>query len=266
MKNVAWYAIFGDTVANFPHLPAKRLKPLAKRESPQPAHVTIARTLGVAIVTGDYPPGATIQGEFELADRFGAARNVIREALRMLAAKGLIESRRRTGTRVRGRADWNLLDPEVLEWMFEGAPPLAFVKSLFELRLIVEPAAAALAAQHRTMRQLSRMGYVLELMTQYGLDSKKGQAADEQFHAILLEATHNELLGSLAVSISSAVRWTTFFKHRSAIDYIDSIPHHQTLFDAIARADTAAARDAATDLILQARADTETALASDHPN
>lgn len=265
MKFVAVGASFRKSVANFPHSPAKGLKTLAKREGRRPAHVTIARTLGVAIVTGEYPPGAVLQGEFELADRFGAARNVIREALRMIAAKGLIESRRKTGTRVRERADWNLLDPEMLGWMFEGAPPLPFVKSLFELRLIVEPAAAALAAEHRTMRQLSQMGYVLELMTRYGLDSEEGQTADEQFHTILLEATQNELLGSLSVSISSAVRWTTLFKHRSGIDYPNSIPQHQRLFEAIARADPPAARAAAIGLIEQARADTEIALAKTAP-
>jgi DNA-binding FadR family transcriptional regulator len=233
---------------------------LAKRERIRPAHVTIARTLGVAIVTGDYAPGETIPGEFDLADRFGVARNVIREALRMLTAKGLIESRRKTGTRVRERTDWNLLDTEMLGWMFEGEPPVSFVKSLFELRLIVEPAAASLAARHRTARQLSRLGQALELMTHHGLESVAGQAADEQFHAVLLEATGNELLGSLSSSISSAVRWTTFFKYRVVADYIDSIPQHQALFDTIARADPAAAHAAATLLIEQARCDTEQAM------
>ncbi|RZL56835.1 MAG: FadR family transcriptional regulator [Sphingomonas sp.] len=233
---------------------------MAKRERVRPAHVTIARTLGVAIVTGDYTPGETIPGEFDLADRFGVARNVIREALRMLTAKGLIESRRKTGTRVRERVDWNLLDTEMLGWMFEGEPPVGFVKSLFELRLIVEPAAAALAATHRTARQLSRLGHALELMTHHGLESVAGQAADEQFHAVLLEATANELLGSLSSSISSAVRWTTFFKYRVVADYIDSIPQHQALFDTIARADPAAAHAAATALIEQARRDTEQAM------
>ncbi len=252
-------------MADITHTPGKGLKRLAKRDGLRPAHVTIARTLGVAIVTGEYLPGATIQGEFDLADRFGVARNVIREALRMLIAKGLIESRRKTGTRVRARADWNLLDAEMLGWMFEGAPPLAFVRDLFELRLIIEPAAAALAAEHRTMRQLSRMGYALELMTRHGLDNSEGQEADEQFHAILLEATHNELLGSLAVSISSAVRWTTFFKHRSSIVYPDPIPQHQDLFEAVARSDSAGARAAATSLIDQARRDTEITLADGNP-
>ena len=233
---------------------------MAKRERNRPAHVTIARTLGVAIVTGDYLPGTTIQGEFDLADRFGVARNVIREALRMLTAKGLIESRRKTGTRVRERADWNLLDAEMLGWMFEGEPPLSFVRALFQLRMIVEPAAAAMAAECRTARQLSRMGQAMELMTVHGLKDPAGQIADEHFHAILLEATGNELLGSLSGSIASAVRWTTLFKYRSDALHVDSIPLHQALFEAIARADADAARAATVALIRQAQRDTEVAL------
>ena len=233
---------------------------MAKRERNRPAHVTIARTLGVAIVTGDHPPGTTIQGEFDLADRFGVARNVVREALRMLTAKGLIESRRKTGTRVRERADWNLLDSEMLGWMFEGEPPLGFVRALFQLRMIVEPAAAAMAAEFRTARQLSRMGQAMELMTVHGLNTPAGQIADEQFHAILLEATGNELLGSLSSSIASAVRWTTLFKYRTDALHVDSIPLHQMLFEAIARVDADAARQATVVLIEQAQRDTEVAL------
>lgn len=229
-----------------------------------PAHICIARTWGVAIVTGVHEPGSTLPGEIEIAAQHGVSRSVIREALRVLGAKGLIESRPKTGTRVRDRAEWNLLDPELLGWMFEGVPPPRhFVQSLFQLRMIVEPAAAEIAATDRTAQQLSRMGHCLELMAEHGLATAVGQKADQQFHAIMLEATRNELLVSLSATIAAAVRWTTFFKYRASRHPRDGLPGHRVLFEAIANADPAAARHATEILVRQALLDTEAALGPD---
>ncbi|MDP1028423.1 FadR/GntR family transcriptional regulator [Sphingomonas sp. KR1UV-12] len=229
----------------------------------QPAHVALAEQLGVAIVTGQRAPGSTLPGEIELAETFGVSRSVIRESLRMLSAKGLVESRPKAGTKIRDRQAWNMLDPQLLKWMFEGAPPLDFVHSLFQLRLIVEPAAAELAAAGRTARQLSRMGHALEEMGKHGLTSELGRAADQRFHALILEATGNELLVSLSASISAAVRWTTFFKYRSTRKPRDPMPQHQALFEAIANSNANAARDATAALVRQAQIDTEAVLAAE---
>lgn len=226
----------------------------------RPAHSSLAQQLGVAIVTGRHPPGGVLPGEIEFAESFGVSRSVIREAIRTLAAKGLVESRPKTGTRVRDRRDWNLLDPELLGWMFEGAPSLPFVRSLFQLRLIVEPAAAEIAAIRRSARQLSAMGHSLETMDQHGLASEVGRAADQQFHALILEATGNELLVSLSASIAAAVRWTTFFKYRHERQPRNPMPEHHALFEAIANADAAGARDATLALVHQAQLDTEAAI------
>lgn len=220
----------------------------------------LSRELGVAIVTGTHPPGTLLPGEVEIAERRGISRSVVREALRMLSAKGLLESRPKAGTRVRERVHWNLLDPDLLAWMFEGTPPPGFVRSLFELRLIVEPAAAQLAARHRTGEQLSRLGHALERMAAHGLARAEGQAADQEFHTVLLEATANELVLSLAGSIASAVRWTTLFKYRAKREPRDPMPAHRALFEAIAARDERAAFDATAALIRQAQADTEAAL------
>ena len=233
---------------------------MLREERRGPAHSLIAREIGIAIVTGQHPPGSTLPGEVEIAERRGVSRSVVREAIRMLAAKGLVLSKPKTGTRVRERQTWNLLDPDLLAWMFEGEPPAGFVRSLFQLRMIVEPAAAELAAKSRSAQQLSRMGHALEKMAEHGLISDEGQRADQHFHAIILEATGNELLVSLAASISAAVRWTTFFKYRSSRQYGDPMPQHRLLFEAIANADAAAARQATVDLVRQAQLDTEAAL------
>ena len=230
--------------------------PIAERRR-GPAHSAVARDIGIAIVTGRYPPMSILPGEHELADQRGISRGVVREALRMLSAKGLLESKPKTGTRVRERAEWNLLDPDLLAWMFEGEPPATFVRSLFQLRMIVEPAAAEMAATFRTDEQLVRMDAALREMATHGLDTPEGQAADQTFHNAILEATENELLVSLSGSIGSAVRWTTIFKFRDRRRPRDSMPQHRRLFDAIAARDPAAARDATIVLLQQAHEDTE---------
>ena len=226
----------------------------------EPSHVKVSKDLGIAIVTGRHPPGTILLGEVEYAERLGVSRSVVREALRMLSAKGLVESRPKAGTRVRERNEWNMLDPQLLGWMFEGAPPLEFVRNLFQLRMIIEPAAAELAAAGRSSRQLAQMGHALEQMDAHGLTTEIGQAADQRFHTIILEASGNELIVSLSSTISAAVRWTTFFKYRTSRHPHNPMEDHRPLFEAIAKSDPALARTATQKLIEQALVDTETAL------
>ena len=222
----------------------------------------VANKLGIAILSGEYRPGDVLTGEVAAAEALDVSRGAYREAVQVLTAKGLVESRPKAGTRVRDRAHWNLLDPDMLAWMFEGAPSLDFVRSLFQLRLIVEPAAAELAALQRSAAELSRMGHALEIMAAHGLRTQEGQSADQRFHATILQATRNELLVSLSSSIAAAVRWTTFFKYRTPAHYQDPIPLHRALFEAIANGDGPGARVVTERLIGQAQRDTEVALAA----
>lgn len=220
----------------------------------------IAKELGTAIVTGHRQPGSTLPVEIELAEQSGVSRGVVREALRMLSAKGLIESRPKAGTRVRARDDWNLLDPDILAWMFTAAPSLEFVRALFQLRMIIEPAAAELAAVGRSACQMTAMNGALLRMEQYGLDTAEGQSADQEFHALLLRATGNPLIVSMSGSIAAAVRWTTFFKYGTSRHPDDPIPQHRALYDAIAAGDAPGARAATVTLVHQALMDTEHSL------
>lgn len=224
------------------------------------SHTKIARDLGSAIVTGQCEPGTILPGEVEFAAQFGVSRSVVREAMRTLATRGLIESKPKIGTRVKPRDSWALLDPNVLEWMFDAVPSAKFVKSLFELRMIVEPAAAELAARKRTSRHLASMGHALEEMARHTLHKPEGQLADQKFHAAILEASDNELLVNLSASIGAAVRWTTYFKFRSDKKPRDPIEEHRALFDAIAAADGETAREATMTLIRIAERETEAVL------
>ena len=113
-------------------------------------HGTIAHDIGVEIVSGLRKPGDVFGGEIEASEALGVSRTAYREAIRILAAKGLVESRPKAGTRVTPRSRWNMLDVDVLAWTFEGEPDTDFIIDLFELRGVIEPAAAAFAAARRT--------------------------------------------------------------------------------------------------------------------
>ena len=132
-----------------------------RRLSPR-IHGTIAHDIGVEIVSGIRKPGDIFGGEIEASDALDVSRTVYREAIRILAAKGLIESRPKAGTRVNPRSRWNLLDPDVLGWTFEGEPDTQFILDLFELRGIIEPAAAALAYGRRSKADMAAMRSALD--------------------------------------------------------------------------------------------------------
>ena len=223
-------------------------------------HGSIAHDLGVAIVSGVHKPGDILSGEIEFSEQLKVSRSAYREAVRILAAKGLVESRPKTGTRVSERSRWQLLDPDVLAWSFESEPSEDFIRDLFELRIIVEPAAAELAARRRTGQDLASMGHALEEMARYGLGSAAGQAADQTFHTGILQATRNAPLISLSSSIEAAVGWTTIFKQRKRKLPRDPLPDHRILFTAIADANPDAARVAMTELVRLALEDTAMSL------
>ena len=219
-------------------------------------HGTIARDLGINIVSGRYKPGEVLDGEVAASDRLHVSRTAYREALRILAAKGLVESRPKTGTRVSPRTSWHLLDPDVLSWIFEFEPGDDLLAGLFELRKIVEPEAAALAAKRRNPDHVRRMADALKGMAEHGLATEAGRTADQDFHAALLDASGNPFLATLTSSVAAAVAWTTIFKQRGGPLARDPLPDHQRVFDAVAAGDAAAAHRAMAELVDMALLDT----------
>lgn len=220
-------------------------------------HGALAHRLGVDILRGIHASGETLPNEIESSSTLDISRSAYREAIRILAAKGMVESRPKTGTRVTERARWNLLDPEVLGWMFETEPSETFIKALFELRLITEPAAAELAAQRRSEADVERMREALVVMKRETLTTETGRRADLDFHHTLIHATGNEALASLSSSIEAAVSWTTRYKARhNVLERRDAIPDHERVFEAIARKDAGAARWCMESLVRMAHEDT----------
>jgi DNA-binding FadR family transcriptional regulator len=158
------------------------------------------------------------------------------------------------------RDRWNLLDPDVLGWAFASEPSEEFIRDLFELRSIVEPAAAELAAIRRNGADLAHMGHALGEMARFGLATEEGRAADQKFHHAILAAARNAPLMALSSSIAAAVSWTTIFKQRKRKLPRDPLPDHRILYDAIAEGNPAAARHAMTELVRLALEDTELSL------
>ena len=216
----------------------------------------VAHYLGTAIVSGAIAPGERLTSEVANSEALDVSRSAYREAMQVLTAKGLVESRPKAGTRVLPRSRWNLLDPTVLAWAFSGEPNIDFVRDLFELRAMVEPEAARLAAERRDKDDLKAMKDALARMRRYTLATDAGRAADRDFHDALLHATRNEVLGSLSASIGAAVSWTTQFKQRARALPRDPVPDHVRVYDAIAAGDGDAAGEAMRALIELALEDT----------
>jgi DNA-binding FadR family transcriptional regulator len=226
-------------------------------------HGTIARKLGIAIVSGQYKPGDLLDSEIAASEQLAVSRTAYREAVRILAAKGLVDARPKVGTRINPRSKWNLLDPDVLEWTFESEPDLALLNSLFELRNVVESAAAGFAATRRSAAHLKTMREALDGMAQHTLATPQGRQADLDFHTTLLDATDNPFIISLTSGVSAAISTTTIFKQRKRPLRRDPVPDHLRVFTAIAAKDAVKAQKAMSDLIELARADTPISRRSD---
>jgi DNA-binding FadR family transcriptional regulator len=218
-------------------------------------HDRIAHDLGVAIVGGRHQPGDILPGEERYSAEQGVSRTAYREAIRVLSAKGLVHSRTKSGTRINERLLWNMLDLDILAWTFEAGPTPAFIRDIFELRIVVEPAAAQFAALRRDAQDISRMGHALEEMRRFGLQTSEGRAADQAFHRLILLATRNESLITLSTSVAAVVAWTTRFARDERQESRDPMPDHDAVFDAIMRGDDELARQKMLALIRNASRD-----------
>jgi DNA-binding FadR family transcriptional regulator len=221
-------------------------------------HGSIARELGIAIVSGRYRPGDLLEGEISSSARFAVSRTAYREAVRILAAKGLVDARPKVGTRINPRSEWHLLDPEVLAWMFESEPDPELLNSLFELRTVVESAAAGIAARRRTAAHLRDLRAALDAMAEHTLATGAGRRADMDFHGTLLRATSNPFIISLTSGVSAAIGASTVLKQRKGSLVRDPMPEHRRVYQAVAAKDARQAERAMSELIVLARRDTPT--------
>ena len=229
------------------------LPPLRGAARPRSAHDLVAQAVGRAILEGEYQVGSILPGDAELMERFGVSRTALREALKTLAAKGLIESKTRVGTRVLGEKRWNMFDPDILTWRMQSGVDRVFLARLFEIRQALEPLAAAAAARYRTAEDLAALARALEEMSRLPITTHAFTAADLAFHRAILDASANPFLRSIgsvieaALAISFTISTPVDEPERLAI----SSRQHRAILDAIENADPQAASDAMSTVILQ---------------
>ena len=167
----------------------------------------VVDTLGYRIAANHYQEGETLPIEQELADSLNVGRNALREAVKVLSGKGLIVTAPRSGTKVRPRDEWNMLDPDVLKW--HADPDIAtdsFMLNLIELRRIIEPKAAELAAVRASREDIARILSAYEAMAGSGADHQQRLDSDIEFHSAILKASKNEMLTHFKHAIATYLK------------------------------------------------------------
>jgi len=218
--------------------------------------------LGMRIMRGQILPGQTIDPDALLRE-FDVSRTVMREALKVLSAKGLVDARPRLGTFVTERARWQLLDNDVMNWRSRDEPDAVLVLDLGEVRQIIEPAAARMAAVRRTEPQLGMIAAALESMrAMSGVDHALLIDADLAFHSAVLAAAGNELLERFEVVLEPALHARDSLAFRN-VDDSDFLDEHALVHDAIAARDADRAFATMKALMDTAAEDTEAILRSD---
>jgi GntR family transcriptional regulator, galactonate operon transcriptional repressor len=208
-------------------------------------HGELVHDVGLRIVRGELAPGDSLAGEWDGQD---VSRTVVREAVKVLAAKGLIVSRPKTGTQVRDRQYWHLLDPDVLTWRLEAEPSDEFHITVLETRRLIEPAVAALAATRATPDEVAELEAAFERMAETAAagDMEAYVEADVRFHEVILAACHNDLLTHLGSTLRGVFR-AAFTRTQGVAP--QTVPMHGEVYEAIRDGDAEAAEGAMRGLI-----------------
>ncbi|MBO3674433.1 FadR/GntR family transcriptional regulator [Streptomyces sp. NEAU-YJ-81] len=213
-----------------------------QRPRPQGLHDRLLESLGPAITGGDYPPGTVLRTD-ELERRYDVSRTVVREAVRVLESMHLVESRRRVGVTVRPTEEWDVFDPQIIRWRLAGPDRPRQLRSLTALRSAIEPAAAALAAEHATPEQCAELTeHALNMVaTSRGQQLPAYLIHDVAFHRVILRASGNEMFARLGDVVTEVLTGRT--QHR--IMFTDPDPEAVTLHVRVAEAVRASDAEAA---------------------
>ncbi|KAB2685506.1 MULTISPECIES: FadR/GntR family transcriptional regulator [Brucella/Ochrobactrum group] len=169
------------------------------------SHAVVVGELGRGIVAGNIPEGSILPGDHELSLRFGVSRTVLREAMKTLAAKRLIEPKAKVGTRVLGHASWNFFDPDVLTWRFEAGFDEVFVDHLAEMRMALEPAAAAAAAERASSDEIVELYALAAKFDNPDHTPESIAKVDLEFHLAIARMSGNPFMRSVSGLIEAAL-------------------------------------------------------------
>jgi GntR family galactonate operon transcriptional repressor len=212
-------------------------------------HDQVVRTLALRIMDGDLQ---SLPPEPDLCKDLKVSRTILREAVKVLAAKGMVEVGPKVGTRVLPRRHWNLLDPKLLEWQSQNGIQAHFFHNICEVREIIEPAAAELAAKGATKEEIAEIERAWKDMKENLEDSEAFTAADLRFHESIVAASHNELLQWLNGTIQTVLRTSFDLSIRAPHAVEASLPLHEQVLRGIRSHNAPAARKAMVRLIRMA--------------
>ncbi len=219
-------------------------------------HDQVVRSLALRILQeGSGGDGSTLPTEVELTRQLNVSRTVLREAVKVLASKGLVEVGPKRGMRVRPRSAWNLLDPDLLAWQYEAGPDEQFYTNLFEVRSIIEIAAARRAAERATAADRAEIEAAFGQMAATVEQPDAHIAADLRFHAGIVDACHNYLLSAMNATIGTALRASRLITIQVSGGAAASIPAHRAIADGIGAHDPTAAGTAMERLLAEAERD-----------
>jgi DNA-binding FadR family transcriptional regulator len=217
-------------------------------------HARIVRDLGMRIVAGELRPGDRLPAEAQLLADYEVSRPVLREATRVLVAKGLVLSKQRAGAIVRPRNEWHLLDPDVLYWLIQARPRAEFVETLLTVRRVFEPAIAALAAKVASDESLRGIAEAYA-----GMEAAATPAdllePDLAFHRRIAEATNNDLLAYIGNMLSLALRESIKLSSQHPNTHALSLPRHKAILTALLNRDPLAAQQATLVQLKETRED-----------
>lgn len=227
------------------------IRSLSGRPAARNFHTFVINEIGHGIVTGKFPVGSILASDAVMMETYGVSRTVLREALKTLEAKGLVEARPKVGTRVSPASRWSFFDPQVLSWHFYARPDRHFYESLFEVRRALESRAAFLATQRRTAENIRVMKYWLHQMESAGGDLENHGIAALEIHRTIAETSGNALLRSVTGIVELTLALA--LKHCAAAgvgDYLDTTLQALTaLVAAIGNTDAAATNAAVAQVI-----------------
>jgi DNA-binding FadR family transcriptional regulator len=185
--------------------PGSLIRALSGRTAARNFHSYVINEIGAGIVSGHFPVGTILPKDAEMMDMYSVSRTVLREALKTLEAKGLVEARPKVGTRVSPPSRWSLFDQQVLFWHFQAGVKPAFLSNLCLIRLAMEREAVRLAVRHRTADHLRMMFYWAQQM-QHGTEGVEAYAlAELELHRVIADASHNPLLTSISAIVEFAI-------------------------------------------------------------
>ncbi|AZL58531.1 FadR family transcriptional regulator [Tabrizicola piscis] len=221
--------------------PGSLVRLLSGRQTARNYHSYVITEVGLGIAGGRFAVGTILPNDAEMMDAYGVSRTVLREALKTLEAKGLVEARAKVGTRVLPRSRWNLYDRQVLAWILEAGPDAAFLASFVELRETIELQTAALAAERRSAEQLRMLVYWLHQRNATSRMAEPFALAEFEFHRTLCEATQNPFLRAASGLVEFGVVQATAPRIAAGVEDLaaQKAPHYQAMADGVGSGDGA---------------------------